>query len=110
MTMLILHTIEKKLNKDFNILCDWFVDNKLSIHFGEDKTKSSLFSPKNLRKRVGPIVINRQVVTLKQFSCVEYPGCLLDKTLIWPGDNLEVLKIINGKQVSIIYRIDRKSI
>ncbi len=47
-------TIEDKLNSDFNTLCDWFVDNKLSIHFGEDKTKSILFSPKNLRKRAEP--------------------------------------------------------
>ena len=31
--------IESALNKNFGILCDWFVDNnKLSIHFGEDKT------------------------------------------------------------------------
>ena len=34
--------IEKRLNKDFENLCDWFVDNKLSIHFGEDKAKSIL--------------------------------------------------------------------
>ena len=34
------------LNQDFNSLCDWFLDNKLSIHFGEDKTKTILFSPK----------------------------------------------------------------
>ena len=27
---------EKQLNEDFENLCDWFVDNKLSIHFGED--------------------------------------------------------------------------
>ena len=27
-----IDTIEIKLNEDFNILCDWFVDNKLSIH------------------------------------------------------------------------------
>ena len=26
---------------------DWFVDNKLSIHFGEDKTKSILFASKH---------------------------------------------------------------
>ena len=32
--------IESALNKNFSMLCDWFVDNKLSIHFGEDKTKS----------------------------------------------------------------------
>ena len=33
---------------------DWFVDNKLSIYFGEDKTKSILFASKpkikNLQK------------------------------------------------------------
>ena len=36
--------IEKQLNKDFANISDWFVDNKLSIHFGEDKTKSILFA------------------------------------------------------------------
>ena len=29
--------IEKQLNKDFENVSDWFVDNKFSIHFGEDK-------------------------------------------------------------------------
>ena len=36
--------IKKQLNKDFSNICDWFVDNKLSINFGEDKMKSILFS------------------------------------------------------------------
>ena len=31
--------IEKQLNEDFANICDVFVDNKLSIHFGEDKTR-----------------------------------------------------------------------
>ena len=35
--------IENVLNKEFSSLCQWFIDNKLSIHFGEDKTKSILF-------------------------------------------------------------------
>ena len=39
--------IESALNKNFSILCDWFVDNKLSIHFGQDKTKSILFGSKH---------------------------------------------------------------
>ena len=34
--------IESKLNRNFNALCDWFLENKLSIRFGEDKTKSIL--------------------------------------------------------------------
>ena len=38
-----VNDIEEQLDKNFNSLCDWFVDNKLSIHFGEDKTKSILF-------------------------------------------------------------------
>ena len=39
--------IERNLNYDFNNLCEWFLDNKLSIHFGEDKTKSILFKRGN---------------------------------------------------------------
>ena len=62
--------IEEKLNNDFNTLCDCFLDNKLSIHFGEDKTKSIIFSPKNLRKKADDIIIKRHDVMLKQFSTV----------------------------------------
>ena len=38
-----MKTMENNLNKNFNSLCDWFVENKLSIHFGDDKTKSIVF-------------------------------------------------------------------
>ena len=38
--------IEKKLNGDFTNICEWFVVNRLSIHFGEDKTKPILFASK----------------------------------------------------------------
>ena len=41
-----VHTIEHQLNKDFANLCEWFVDNKLSIHLGEEKTKCILFGSK----------------------------------------------------------------
>ena len=41
-----IKTIEEHLNWDFPTLVDWFVDNKLSVHFDEDKAKSILFSPK----------------------------------------------------------------
>ena len=39
--------IEKQLIRDFSSLCHWFVDNKLSIHFGQGKTKSILFGTKH---------------------------------------------------------------
>ena len=34
-----IKTVKDQLNKDFNSLCECFIDNKLSIHFGEQKTK-----------------------------------------------------------------------
>ena len=36
--------IKKQINSDY--VCDWFVGNKLSMHFGKDKTKSILFANK----------------------------------------------------------------
>ena len=36
---------KKKLTKDFSNICDWFVENKLSTHFGEDKTKPFYLVP-----------------------------------------------------------------
>ena len=38
--------IDTKLNKNFSSVCDWFVDSKLSIHFGEGKAKCILFGTK----------------------------------------------------------------
>ena len=46
-----INEIEKQLNENFNSLCDWFVDNKRSIHFGEDKTKSILFGRKKKNRQ-----------------------------------------------------------
>ena len=47
-----INAIEKQPNKDFESICDWFVDNKLSIHFGNGKIKSILFAIKfKLKKR-----------------------------------------------------------
>ena len=46
-----INEIEKQLNEDFESICDWFVDNKLRIHFG--KTKSILVATKFKIKRSG---------------------------------------------------------
>ena len=73
--------INDQLNRDFNSLCDWFVDNKLSIHFGEDKTKSILFTSKNKIKKVGGLSINHGDIQIKQHSKVTYLGCILHEDL-----------------------------
>ena len=39
-----VHKIVDVLNEEFSTLCEWFADNMLSIHFGKEKTKCSLFS------------------------------------------------------------------
>ena len=58
-------SINDKLNQDFNTLCDWFLDDKLSIHFGEEKTKTILFSPKNLSKSAEPLIVKMQRFNFK---------------------------------------------
>ena len=52
-----INGIEIQLNKNFRLICDWFMDNKLSIHFGENKTKSIFFSSKSKIKKASPLHI-----------------------------------------------------
>ena len=47
-----INEIRKHLKEDFSNICDGFVDNKLSIHFEEDKTKSILFASEFKRKNI----------------------------------------------------------
>ena len=77
--------IEKQLNKDFESICDWFVDNKLSIHLGDDKTKSILFASKFKIKKVRKLNIKYGNIQIKQHSKVKYLGCMLDETMF--GEN-----------------------
>ena len=46
-----INEIGKQLNVDFSNICDWLVDNKLSIHFVEDKARSILFAS-NLKIKI----------------------------------------------------------
>ena len=73
--------IENNLNRNFNSLCEWFVDNKLSIHFGEDKTKSILFGTKRRLKGVRELDIRHKDIKIKQNHQVKYLGCLLENSL-----------------------------
>ena len=74
--------IEKQLKEDFENLCDWFVDNKLSIQFGEDKTKSNLFASKRRAKNIRQLNIKYKNIYIKQHSEVTYLGCVLDETMV----------------------------
>ena len=58
--------IEKQLNKDFVNVCDWFIDNKLSIHFGKDKTKFILFASKHKIKSARKLNVKYKNLKIKQ--------------------------------------------
>ena len=60
--------IGKVLNNDFENICDWFVDNKLSIHFGEYKTKSILLASERKIKNIKKFNIKYQDIEIKQYS------------------------------------------
>ena len=47
-----INETEKQLNVDFSNIYDWFVDNKLSIHFGKRQTKSIHFASKSENKNI----------------------------------------------------------
>ena len=76
-----INEIEKQLNKNLNSFCDWFVDNKLSIHFAEDKAKPLLFGRKNKRSGSKKLDIRRGDIKIKQYTSVTYVGCVLDESL-----------------------------
>ena len=98
-----IEPIESQLNKDFTNLCDWFVDNKLSIHFGEDKTKSILFGNKYKIRDAKKLNISHNNIDIKQHSHVCYLGCILDDTLSGESMALKVISKINAK-LKFLYR------
>ena len=89
--------IEKLLNKDFTNICEWFVDNRLSIHFGDDKTKSILFASKRKIKRVPKLKIKYKNIQIKQHSKVTYLGCILDEKMSGESIALQVISKINSR-------------
>ena len=88
---------EKHLKNDFSNLCEWFLDNKLSIHFEEDKTKSILFGSKRKLRKVGKLNITYQCIDIKQNFQVTYLGCILDETMSGETMAYKTIKKINSR-------------
>ena len=93
--------IESAVNKNFSMLCDRFVDNKLSIHFGEDKRKSILFGRKSK-----PLNIQYNDIKIKQYSKITYLGCIFDETLSGKSMAIHVINKINCR-LRFLYRQNR---
>ena len=101
-----VEVIERQLNENFSNICEWFLDNKLSIHFGEDKTKSILFATKHRLKQVSPLHIKYHDINIKQHSKVTYLGCIFDESLSGESMALKVINKINGR-LKFLYRKNR---
>ena len=95
--------IEDQLNLNFSSLCDWFIDNKLSIDLGNCKTKSILFGTKLNIKRAEPLNIVYGNVKIKHYTKVTYLGCILDESLSGDSMALHVLYKINSR-LKFLYR------
>ena len=66
--------IEQQLKEDFGNLCDCFIDNKLSIHMEEDKTKVILFASKYKSNDSNILDISNKGNKVKQYSSMSYLG------------------------------------
>ena len=51
------------------------------MHFGQDKTKLTLFGTKHKLRNAKPLNIAYVGIGIKQHAKVKYLGCILDKTL-----------------------------
>ena len=74
----IFKEIEKKLNGDFTSTCEWFLDNKLTIHFCKYTPKLRLFAATREIKKAPKLNITDNTIQIKQHSNVTYVGCILD--------------------------------
>ena len=83
--------IEQNLNKNFLNILDWLVENKLSIHFGEYKTKCILFGTKQKLNKTGSLDITYSVIQIKQYHTVTYLGCALHENLSGKTMTLKVI-------------------
>ena len=98
--------IERNLNKNFSVVCGWFIDNKLSIHLGEDTTKCILFGTKYRLNKVSSLDIEYGEIHIKQYHTVTYLGCLLDEPLSGESMALKVINKINSR-LRFLYRKNR---
>ena len=79
------------------------MDNKLRIHFGEDKTKSILFSSKRKVKKASPLNIQYKHIKIKKYSKVTYLGYILDETLSGESMATHVINKANSR-LRFLYR------
>ena len=93
--------IEETLNNNLSSLCEWLVDNKLSIHLG--KTESILFGTQNKLTKANKLNIKYGEYDIEQKQSVIYLGVILDNNLSGRSMAEYILSKINNK-LRFLYR------
>ena len=94
--------IKNFLNKECANACKWLVDNKLSIHFHENKIQCFLFRKEKNLLRLNMTYKNNR---MKQFNMVEFLGCCLEANLNGEFMAMKSLKKIMQSYSSCIDKI-----
>ena len=71
-------TVENDLQKDLQIVSEWLIDNKLSMHLG--KTESILFGSKSRLRSRSNLNIECKGNKIEPKDKVKYLGAVLDQT------------------------------
>ena len=87
-------------------MCDWFVDIKLGVYFGQDKTKSILFGTKHKLRNARALNIVYNGTKIKQYEKVKYLGCILDQNLSGELMALNVIDKANSR-LKFLHRQNR---
>ena len=96
--------IEKQLISDFSSLHDSVFDNKLSTHFGQNKTKSMLFGTKHKLWNAKSLNIVCNGINIKQHAKVKYLGCILvESPLVNQSMALDVINKVYSS-LKVLYR------
>ena len=95
--------IEQNLNKNFSNICDWFVDNNLSTHFWESRTKCILFGTKQKLNKIDSLDIRYGTIRIKQCQTVTCLNCALDENLPRKTLAFKVISKINCR-LRFLYR------
>jgi hypothetical protein len=93
--------IEQKLEIELKSVCDWLIDNKLSIHLG--KTESILFGSSKKLKKKSKLNISCNGISIASQEEVKYLGAKIDQSMSGSVMASNLLKKA-GDRMKFLYR------
>lgn len=90
--------IEQNRSKKFYYICDWFLDNELSIRIGDNKRKKILNGNKHKLYKVCGLDIRYDAVHVKQCEAVTHIGC---SSVEYVSRESMALKVIDKIKLSV---------